>query len=230
MSGKGSLKSSIINRLRRRGAITSRHLRKASKPRPGRHRKIVVLLNFPHNPTGYSPTTEEADRIVEILAEVAGGGTHVLAVADDSYFGLFYETETLKESIFSRLHSRDPRLLAVKLDGRHQGKFVWGLRIGFITYGGKFKVSGDPSPFYAALEKKTAGCVRGNISNASHLSQSIVLKSMQDEIGTSGRKREKFEILKQGRSVSKSVLQNPKYRDAWDVPIPLIQGISCASD
>lgn len=189
-------------------------LEEGVKAAAGKHRKIVVLLNFPHNPTGYSPTTEEADRIVEILAEVAGGGTHVLAVTDDSYFGLFYETETLKESIFSRLHSRDPRLLAVKLDGATKENFVWGLRIGFITYGGQ--VSGDPSPFYAALEKKTAGCVRGNISNASHLSQTILLKSMRDK-NYIREKSEKFEVLQRRAARVKSVLQNPKYRDAWDV-------------
>jgi aspartate/methionine/tyrosine aminotransferase len=69
---------------------------------------------------------------------------------------------------------------------------------------------------YDALEKKTAGCVRGSISNASHLSQTLVLKSMQhrrfpEEI------REKFDILKQRASRVKKVLADPKYKDAWDV-------------
>ncbi|MBW1940748.1 MAG: aminotransferase class I/II-fold pyridoxal phosphate-dependent enzyme, partial [Deltaproteobacteria bacterium] len=71
-------------------------------------------------------------------------------------------------------------------------------------------------PFYEALEKKTAGCVRGNISNASHLGQSIVLKSMQDK-KYPAEKEEKFEVLKKRANRVKAVLSDPKYKDAWDV-------------
>jgi len=138
----------------------------------------------------------------------------VIAVTDDSYFGLFYEAETLKESIFARLHGADSRLMTVKLDGATKENYVWGLRVGFITYG--CRVEGDPSLLYTALEKKTAGCVRGNISNASHLSQTILLKSMQDE-KYSQEKSEKFEILKKRAGRVKAVLQDPKYKEAWDV-------------
>ena len=58
--------------------------------------KICVLLNFPNNPTGYTATVEEGERIVEILTSVADEGTNVIAVMDDAYFGLFYEDQTLK--------------------------------------------------------------------------------------------------------------------------------------
>lgn len=175
--------------------------------------KIIVLLNFPHNPTGYTATETEADRIVEILADVAAGGTNVIAVADDAYFGLFYEKDTLKESIFARLCNRHPRLLAVKLDGATKENYVWGLRVGFVTY--NCVVDGDVEPVYDALEKKTAGCIRGSISNASHLGQSIVLKSMQDK-KYPAEKEEKFEVLKQRALKVKEVLADPKYNNAWD--------------
>ncbi|MBW2010538.1 MAG: aminotransferase class I/II-fold pyridoxal phosphate-dependent enzyme [Deltaproteobacteria bacterium] len=184
------------------------------KEEAAKNDKIIVLLNFPHNPTGYTATEEEGNRIVRILTDVARGGTNVVAVADDAYFGLFYEEETLKESLFARLCNQHERLLAVKLDGATKENFVWGLRIGFITYG--CKIQGDPGPFYEALEKKTAGCVRGNISNASHLGQSIVLKSMQDK-KYPAEKEEKFEVLKKRANRVKAVLSDPKYKDAWDV-------------
>jgi aspartate/methionine/tyrosine aminotransferase len=79
--------------------------------------KITVLLNFPHNPTGYTLTLQEAEEVADALTEVAQSGTNVIAVCDDAYFGLFYEEGILKESIFSKLCDRHPRLLAVKLDG-----------------------------------------------------------------------------------------------------------------
>jgi len=178
-----------------------------------KHQKIVVLLNFPHNPSGYALTKHEGSRIVDVLADLAESGTNVVAAFDDSYFGLFYEDESLKESLFAHLCDMHPRLTAVKLDGATKESFVWGLRIGFITYG--CKCEGDSLPVYEALEKKSAGCVRGNISNASHLGQAIVLRSMKDNRNQL-EKKEKFEILRKRAMRVKEVLSDPKYEDAWD--------------
>ena len=179
-----------------------------------KHDKIAVLLNFPNNPTGYSVNTEEGDRIVEILVKIAGEGTNIIAVTDDSYFGLFYEDQTMKESLFANLCNQHPRLLAIKLDGATKENFVWGLRIGFITYG--CQIEGDPLAVYDALERKTAGSIRGSISNASHLGQTIVLRSMQGDNYTA-EKEEKFNILKNRAKCVKEVLLDPKYKKAWDV-------------
>lgn len=179
-----------------------------------KNNKINILLNFPNNPTGYTISEKEADRIVDILLSLAESNTNVVVVTDDSYFGLFYEADTLKESLFARLCGLHPRLLAVKLDGATKENFVWGLRIGFITYG--IKIDGDPLPVYDALERKTAGSIRGSISNASHLSQSIILKSMQGA-AYQAEQKEKFSILKNRAQRVKTVLSDPKYKEAWEV-------------
>jgi aspartate/methionine/tyrosine aminotransferase len=176
--------------------------------------KIVVLLNFPHNPSGYTLRRSEAERTAEILIKTAAAGTNVVVALDDSYFGLFYEEETLKESMFALLAGRHPRLLAVKLDGATKENFVWGLRVGFITYG--CAVEDEPGSVYDVLEKKTAGCVRGSISNASHLSQSIVLTSMQ-KTSFAAEKAEKFVVMQKRAQKVKAVLSQPRYTDAWDV-------------
>lgn len=187
------------------------------KAQAAKRDKIIVLLNFPHNPTGYSLTTAEADKMVSVLTEVAEGGTNVLVASDDSYFGLFYEDDTMKESIFACLSGQHERLLAVKLDGATKEGFVWGLRVGFITYG--CKAAGK---VYDALEKKTAGCVRGSISNASHLSQRIVLKSMQSP-NFEAEKQANFNTLFTRAKKVKAVLANPKYQEAWE-PYPFNAG------
>ncbi|CCK80573.1 aminotransferase class I/II-fold pyridoxal phosphate-dependent enzyme [Desulfobacula toluolica] len=174
--------------------------------------KIVTVLNFPHNPSGYSLSVAEADKVASILIDVARQGTNVVAACDDAYFGLFFEEETSKESIFSKLAGADKRLVAVKLDGATKEDYVWGFRTGFITYG----VYGDDETVLEALEKKTAGCIRGNISNASHLSQTILLKSMED-MNYDAYKQEKFELLKTRALKMKEVLKNPKFKDAFDV-------------
>lgn len=178
------------------------------------NKKIVVLLNFPQNPTGYSVSKDEAESIVDILTRVAQDGTRVIVAMDDAYFGLFYEEQILKESLFALLCGQHPNLLAVKLDGGTKEYFIWGLRVGFITYGAVCE--GDIAPLYEALEKKTAGAVRGNISNASHLSQTIMLNSMRQP-ENKGEKEEKFNTLK-GRALKvKAVLSNSKYDAAWTV-------------
>ncbi len=176
--------------------------------------KITVLLNFPNNPTGYSVTEKEGQSIVEILGEIADKGTNVIAVTDDSYFGLFYEEQMMEESLFANLCERHPKMLAVKLDGATKENYVWGLRVGFITYGCTIK--GDTEVVYDALERKTAGSIRGSISNASHLGQTVVLKSMQSDNYTA-EKEEKFKILKNRAKRVREVLLDPKYKDAWDV-------------
>lgn len=197
-----------------KGGYNLAALEKLVNSEAGKSGKVIVLLNFPHNPTGYTLTDKEGNAAADILYNAASKGAKVIAVCDDSYFGLFYDEETMKESVFARLCDRSPNLLAVKVDGATKENFVWGLRVGFITYG--CKTDGDPAPVYDALEKKTAGCIRGNISNASHLSQSIVLKSMKDK-NHQDEKKAKFEILKNRATRVREVLSDPKYKKAWDV-------------
>lgn len=175
--------------------------------------KIIVILNFPNNPTGYTVTPEEADHISDILTNLAQSGINVLAVTDDAYFGLFYEAGALKESIFSRLIGRDPRLVVIKVDGATKENYVWGLRVGFITYHASFKDQ-SRAP-YDALERKTAGAVRGSISNAPHLSQEIVLRSMQSE-AYHEEKEAKLRIMEERAQEVKRVLSDPRYQEAWE--------------
>ena len=174
--------------------------------------KIVTVLNFPHNPSGYSLSVSEADRVASILIDIARQGTNVVAACDDAYFGLFFEEETSKESLFTKIAGADKRLVAIKLDGATKEDYVWGFRTGFITY----SVYGEDDNVLEALEKKTGGCIRGNISNASHLSQTILLKSMADQ-NYEVYKQEKFELLKKRALKMKEVLKDPKFKNSFDV-------------
>jgi aspartate/methionine/tyrosine aminotransferase len=176
--------------------------------------KLIVLLNFPNNPTGYTVTDSEADRIVEILLNLAERGKNILTLTDDAYFGLFYEKDALQESIFARMVGLHPRLFVVKLDGATKENYVWGLRVGFITYGAYLGSNHDQ--VYDALERKTAGAVRGSISSVSHLSQSIVLKSLRSPTYTA-EKEEKLRIMTERAQEVKRVLADTKYREAWEV-------------
>ena len=47
--------------------------------------KLLVLLNFPHNPTGYAVTRAEARQIVDALVARAEAGCRLLVMIDDAY-------------------------------------------------------------------------------------------------------------------------------------------------
>jgi aspartate/methionine/tyrosine aminotransferase len=171
--------------------------------------KLLVLFNFPNNPTGYSVTPAEAETVKDILVEAAEDGCHVIAVCDDAYFGLFYDDAVLKESLFTRLADAHPRLLSIKLDGASKEDYAWGLRVAFLTY----SIAGG-SGAYEALEKKTGGCIRGTISNAPNLSQTLVLRAMSDP-EYAAQKAEKFAVLARRAKKVQSVLAEPRFADAW---------------
>ncbi|MFH1152579.1 MAG: aminotransferase class I/II-fold pyridoxal phosphate-dependent enzyme [Pseudomonadota bacterium] len=176
--------------------------------------KVIAVLNFPHNPTGYTVSVSEAHRMADILISAASQGADVVVACDDAYFGLFYEPETMSESLFSLLAGAHERLVAVKLDGATKEEFAWGLRIGFITYG--IRAGKGSDQIHDALEKKTAGCIRGCISNASHMGQSLVLQSLKS-MDHARLKLEKFDILKDRAEAIRQELKSPGYSDAWDV-------------
>ena len=137
---------------------------------------VRLLLNFPQNPSGYSPTAQEAQQIVSVLKSVAEKGVKILAISDDAYFGLNYEDNIEKQSLFAYLCDAHENILAVKIDGPTKEDFVWGFRCGFITFGWK----GATEEQYTAIEKKLTGIIRATVSCCSSPAQSMVLRAFTD--------------------------------------------------
>lgn len=153
--------------------------------------KKILLLNFPNNPTGYTPMIDEVSKIIDVLNSAAKKGKKIVVIIDDAYFGLVYEKNVYTESIFSNLVNLHENVLAIKLDGATKEDYVWGFRVGFVTYG----IKNADETLYKALEDKTAGVVRGNISNVPQISQSLVLNAFKNE-NYKKEKIQKFETLK----------------------------------
>lgn len=177
-----------------------------------RGRKLVVSLNFPNNPSGYTPTRAEAEGIVRALRAEAEAGTRMVAVVDDAYYGMFFDEACERESLFGRLARASENLLAIKIDGATKEEFVWGLRVGFITFG----VKNGTAAAYKALEDKTAGLVRAYVSNVSHPGQSIVLKVLADP-DFRGQQAEKVAVLRARAQAVARESRRPEYADCWDV-------------
>ncbi|WP_010497912.1 aminotransferase class I/II-fold pyridoxal phosphate-dependent enzyme [Paenibacillus elgii] len=170
--------------------------------------KAIVVLNFPNNPTGYTPGPEEGRAIVAAIKEAAEAGINVVAVMDDAYFGLFFE-DSLHESLAGQLAGLHPRVLSVKIDGATKEEYVWGFRVGFITYVGQSDAA------LAALEQKTIGIIRGTISSGPHPSQTFVLHALQSP-DFKAQKQEKFDIMKGRANRVKALLDTGKFDQVWD--------------
>jgi aspartate/methionine/tyrosine aminotransferase len=180
--------------------------------------KIILLLNFPNNPSGYTPLTDEVEIIVREIEKVANTGKKLVVLIDDAYFGLVYAEKVFPESIFVKLATLHENVLAVKLDGPTKEDYVWGFRVGFISYG----IKNGSAELYEALENKTAGAIRGNISNISHLSQSLLLQVYMSR-GYDEAKKRKFAILKNRYNILKECFNLEKYAEYFE-PLPFNSG------
>lgn len=173
--------------------------------------KKIVLLNFPNNPTGYTIIKQEMAAINEVLLEAARQGKKIVVLLDDAYFGLVYEDEVATESLFGLLADGHENILAVKLDGPTKEDYVWGFRVGFITFAAK---QADAAQ-YQALEAKAAGVVRGSISNSSRISQELLLKAYQDE-RYAEQKEAKYQILKHRyQTIRELFAQHREYQSSF---------------
>ncbi|MGN7457389.1 aminotransferase class I/II-fold pyridoxal phosphate-dependent enzyme [Paenibacillus pasadenensis] len=169
--------------------------------------KAIVILNFPNNPTGYTPDRDECEAIVAALLAAAEAGIRIVAVTDDAYFGLFFE-ESVHESLFGRLAGLHERILPVKIDGATKEEYVWGFRVGFITY------ASDSADVLAALEQKTLGIIRSTISSGPHPSQTFILHALRHP-DFEAQKAEKYAIMKSRASRVKQLLDSGRYDGAW---------------
>jgi aspartate/methionine/tyrosine aminotransferase len=175
--------------------------------------KKIVLLNFPNNPTGYTVTEGEAKALAAAIRSAAEEGNQIVVLLDDAYFGLVYEEGIARESLFSLLVDLHPNVLGVKLDGPTKEDYVWGFRVGFMTFG--FQGAGDAG--LKALEHKAAGVVRGNISNVPNISQSILLKGYTAP-EYAAQKKQKYDILTGRAREIRSVLgKHPEYAQSYEV-------------
>ena len=183
------------------GRFNVQGMKKALEETKGNTARLI--LNFPNNPTGYTPSKDEAAAIVKAVTEVAESGKKILVISDDAYFGLFYEDETEKESLFTYLCDAHENILAVKGDAATKEEMVWGFRIGFVTYGGK----AFDKKALDALEKKTLGAVRCTVSNCDRPGQSLLLKAMRDGKHYTEDKKYLFDTMNERYTIMKKAVE-----------------------
>ena len=140
--------------------------------------KISLILNFPNNPTGYTPSDIELNSLVDVISTYAkeNQNKQIIIVSDDAYFGLFFE-ENHKTPTLSATYklAENENCLIVKLDGITKEFYSWGLRVGFITYYTK------NDELRKILLEKTQGYLRSTTSSPSNLSQQIAVRLLDNK-------------------------------------------------
>lgn len=169
--------------------------------------QVRIILNFPNNPSGYSPTKAEAEALSALFLETAEGGADVMVICDDAYFGHFYEDNIHEESIFSLLANLHERILAIKIDGPIKENYVWGLRIGFVTFGSR----GLNADHYNALVTKLMGAIRSSVSCTNTPAQHIIIKALKDSRTAGEKAAFQDSLQKRYGKVKEFIAGNPNH-------------------
>lgn len=170
--------------------------------------KVILVLNFPNNPTGYTPVEEEVKTLVESIKELANKGTQVITLVDDAYYGLFFE-DVYTQSVFTALTQLNhENVMPVKIDGATKEYFSWGFRVGFLTFGSKNETVKD------VLVAKLKGLIRSNLSSCSLPSQTAVIHAMEDPEFQS-QVDYNINILKERYEVTKDIAYREEYKALW---------------
>lgn len=140
--------------------------------------KISLILNFPNNPTGYTPSDVELNSLVDVISTYAkeNKNKQLIIVSDDAYFGLFFEKNHKTPTLSATYKlGENENCLIVKLDGITKEFYSWGLRVGFITYYTK------NDELKKILLEKTQGYLRSTTSSPSNLSQQIAVRLLDNK-------------------------------------------------
>ena len=140
--------------------------------------KISLILNFPNNPTGYTPSDVELNSLVHVISTYAkeNKNKQLIIVSDDAYFGLFFEKNHKTPTLSATYKlTENENCLIVKLDGITKEFYSWGLRVGFITYYTK------NDELRKILLEKTQGYLRSTTSSPSNLSQQIAVRLLENK-------------------------------------------------
>ncbi len=170
----------------------------------------IVVLNFPGNPSGYTPTSAE---VADIVAAVDAAPTPVVVVVDDAYQGWLYDDACHPRSIYWDLaEALDPeRSVVFKVDGATKELVFFGSRVGFVAHPGSEAGA-------EALLSKFKFLIRGTVGSASGPAMAMVEQALDDPIGLDAAFEERRALMARRHHALKGALAAA--RDDRLVPYP----------
>ena len=169
-----------------------------------KQKKIIIILNFPNNPTGYCPTKEEGELIVQILEECHKiTKLPFVILFDDAYEPFIYNKNSINRSLFYDILELKQDIIPIKLDGISKELLAYGGRVAFITLGmnPKWVKNNDAFNFLKMeINNKLEGILRSTISNVNHFYQAVTLVMFEEKgMNKILKSREKIYLLLKDR-------------------------------
>ncbi|PJC36792.1 hypothetical protein CO046_03910, partial [Candidatus Peregrinibacteria bacterium CG_4_9_14_0_2_um_filter_53_11] len=160
------------------GGLNVESLIESCKAAAEHSKKVALLLNFPHNQTGFTPSEDDVKKLGAHLRELALERPDIsfVIILDDAYEGYVYDEKGLKQTMLPHVFVQAPNVTFIKLDGISKGLLAYGYRIGFITVflnnvaGGAPQTEAHPQ-LDEEVTSKIGGMIRGEISQVSHHGQ-----------------------------------------------------------
>lgn len=170
--------------------------------------KVVLLLNFPHNQTGFMPSVEECKSLGAAIQNLCREFSSVpfVILLDDAYEGYVYDDDAQKTSLVENIFACLPNLTVVKMDGISKVMLAYGYRVAFLTF---FVNSLDGQPFSDSFLKavrdeitnKAGALIRGEISQVNHHGQILADALMDSYAEVSVERAKIISMLKERREV-----------------------------
>ena len=147
--------------------------------------KIVLIFNFPNNPTGYMPSEGETRDIIDLLVEKQHNlNIPFIAIVDDAYEPYVFMENPKPTSIFYNLQQLEEDIIPIKLDGVTKELLIYGARIGFLTIGLKPSWTSTQQELIQLnqeIDNIISGFNRATISNSNHFYQSLIVKLFNEQ-------------------------------------------------
>jgi aspartate/methionine/tyrosine aminotransferase len=170
--------------------------------------KLIVILNFPGNPSGYMPTSAEVDQLIAALQRAHGP---VVVVCDDAYQGWVYADDRHPRSLFWDFAERlDPEKFTVwKVDGATKELLFFSSRVGFLTHAGTSEAAEE------AILSKTKTIVRGTVGSPSGPAMALIRQGLASgELDAQFRARhaeltDRWQLLRDGLARLEGTILSP---------------------
>ncbi len=171
--------------------------------RPDDERQSHCPAQLPEQSYGIYARCKRREEIVEAILRGAEEGINVVAVSDDAYFFLFLRIP--QGILFGSSLPTYIRASGRQMDGATKEEFVWGFRVGFITY------ASENEGALAALEQKTWDYSRHDFKRRPSVSNVCAARTEVPRVRRAER-MEKFHIMKGRANKVKALLDSGKYR------------------
>lgn len=136
---------------------------------------VVIIFNAPaHNPTGYTPSDETWDKIIEILKECAAGGKKITFFLDIAYIDFAGDSDKAREFL-PKFGDMPDNILTIVGFSASKGFTFYGLRTGAML------CVTQNEEIAAEFKRVASFSSRGSWSNSARVGQAAIAKVFQDE-------------------------------------------------